>query len=76
MIYGQREFVRLEHTLPDTNDSLNEYETLKKKLSNYFSSRRNKYYGRYLFKNKRQYNGESVRSYVMRLCKKLVLVNS
>ena len=70
LIYGGRELVRLENTLPDTNDSLDEYATLKKKLSDYFSPRRNKYYERYLFKKMRQYDGESVRSYAMRLREK------
>ena len=49
LIYSGRELVRLEHTLPDTNDSLDEYEILKKKLSDYCPPRRNKFYERYLF---------------------------
>ena len=49
---------------------MDEYETLKKILSYYFTPRRNKYYDRYLFKSTRQYDGESVRSYAMRLREK------
>ena len=47
LIYGGRELVRLEKNLPDKNESLDEYETLKKKLNNLYLPKRNIYYERY-----------------------------
>ena len=67
MIYGGKELAYLEKYLPEANTTLDEYERLKKKLNGYFVSKRSKYYERYLFNKTRQYNVESIRSYVTRL---------
>ena len=64
MIYGGKELAYLEKNLPEANTKLDEYERLKKKLNDYFVPKRSKYYERYLFNKTRQYNGESIRSYV------------
>ena len=67
LIYGGRELVRLEKILPDSNESFDGYETLKKKLNNYYLPKRNIYYERYVLLKMRPKHGESIRSYVMRL---------
>ena len=46
LIYGGKEITRLEKSLPDTNENLDEYETLKKKLNDYYSPMKNKHYER------------------------------
>ena len=70
LIYGGRELTYLENTLPETNSKLDVYEALKKKLNDHFVPKRSKYYKRYLFNKMRQYNGETIRSYVVRLREK------
>ena len=70
LIYGGRELTYLENTLPETNSKVDVYEALKEKLNDYFVPKRSKYYERYLFNKMRQYNGETIRSYAMRLREK------
>ena len=70
MMYGGKELTCLEQYLPEANTKLDEYERLKKKLNDYILPKRSKYYERYLFNKTRQYNGESILSYVTRLREK------
>ena len=70
LIYGGKQLVLLENCLPDALENLDEYETLKKKLNDYYLPRRNKHYERFLFLNMRPKPRESTRSYVARLREK------
>ena len=67
LIYGGKDLVRLERYLPDADDKLDEYETLKKKLNYYYVPRINKHYKRFLFLKMRPKQGESILSYATRL---------
>ena len=67
LIYGGRELVCLEKYLPDAEDSLDEYETLKKKLNDHYVPGINKHYENFLFQKMRPKHRESIRSYAMRL---------
>ena len=49
IIYGGKEFARLEKILPDPVDASNEYEKLRKKLKDYFQPKQNKHYARFFF---------------------------
>lgn len=49
LIYGGKVISRLEKSLPDPMDELNEYEKLKRKLNDYFMPKKGKHYAKYLF---------------------------
>ena len=73
IIYGGKEMARLEKNLPDPADpdgELNDYEKLRKKLTDYFSPKRNKHYARYMFLKMRPSAGEAIISYAARLKEK------
>ena len=67
-IYGGKEIARLEKSLPEpTEESLNEYEKLRKKLNDYFMPKRNKHHARYIFLKMNPVAGETTVSYATRL---------
>ena len=73
MIYGGKEIVRLEKSLPnppEEDPALNEYEVLRKKLNSYFIAKKNKHHARYLFNKMRPVSGESIVTYATRLREK------
>ena len=52
IIFGGKELARLEKSLPDpTEEGMNEYTRLRKKLNDYYTPKRNKHYARYQFLN-------------------------
>ena len=67
LIYGGKDLVHLEKYLPDADDILDEYETLKKKMNDNFKPGINKHYERILFLKMRPKQGESILSYATRL---------
>lgn len=70
LIYGGKVISRLEKSLPDPMDELNEYEKLKRKLNDYFMPKKNKHYARYLFLKMKQTHGETTTMYAARLREK------
>ena len=73
LIYGGKEIVRLEKTLPDAaaeDPPLDAYGKLRKKLNGYFIAKKNKHHSRYIFNKLKQAEGESIISYATRLREK------
>ena len=70
LIYGGKVISRLEKSLPDPMDELNEYEKLKRKLNDYFMPKKNKHYARYLFLKMKQTHGETTTMYAAHLREK------
>ena len=68
IIYGGKELARLEKSLPDpTEERLNEYEKLRKKLNNYFMPKRNKHHARYIYLKSSPVAGKTTVTYATRL---------
>ena len=70
IIYGGKEIARLEKSLPDPTDELNDYDKLRKKLNDYFTPKKNKQYARYLFLKVKPTHGETTVAYAARLREK------
>ena len=70
IIYGGKEIARLEKSLPDPTDGLNDYDKLRKKLNDYFTPNKNKQYARYLFLKMKPTHGETTVAYAARLREK------
>ena len=70
LIYGGKEISRVDKSLPKPMGELNEYEKLKKKLNDYFTTKNNKQYARYLFLKMKQTHGETTTMYAARLREK------
>ena len=69
LIYGGREIVHLEKTLPDTcaDGKLDEYQLLREKLNGYYILKKNIFYSRYVFLKMKPETGETTLSYATRL---------
>ena len=70
IIYGGKEIVRLEKSLPTPTDGTNEYEKLRKKLNDYFKPKKNKHHARYVFLKMRPTHDETTNAYAARLREK------
>ena len=63
IFYGGKEIARLEKSLPNPTDAMNDYEKLRKKLNDYFTPKKNKQYARYLFLKMKPTHGETTVAY-------------
>ena len=70
IIYGGKEIARLEKSLPNPADAMNDYEKLRKKLNDYFTPKKNKQYARYLFLKMKPTHGETTVAYAARVREK------
>ena len=70
IIYGGKEIARLEKSLPNPTDAMNDYEKLRKKLNDYFTPKKNKQYARYLFLKMKPAHGETTVAYAARVREK------
>ena len=70
IIYGSKEITRLEKNLPDPDGDSNDYEKSCKKFNDYFASKQNKHYDRYVFLKMRPFAGEATIAYAARLREK------
>ena len=71
IIYGGKDIARLSKSLPDpTEEDLDAYAKLKKKLNDYFKPQQNKHHARYLFLKMRPNSDETTSAYAARLREK------
>ena len=73
IIYKGQQIARLARSLPDPEDhkgEFDEYKKLRTKLNDYFISKRNRHYARYLFLKLRPEREESTVAYATRLREK------
>ena len=70
IIYGGKEIARLDKSLPNPTDGVNDYEKLKKKLNDYFKPKKNKHRARYVFLKMRPAHDETTNAYAARLREK------
>ena len=71
-IYGGKQIKKLAGNLPDTTPVVgdDDYKKLKRKLDNYFLSKKSKHHGRFPFSKQRVIEGESVVTYAALLREK------
>jgi len=70
IIYGRKEIARLEKSLPNPTVSGDDYGKLRKKLNDYFKTKKNKQHARYVFLKMRPAHGEATNAYAAHLREK------